>query len=145
MTFRYALLAVALLSVAASPAKAASCGHTTATSSPTDVVQAQVEAYNAHDLEAFAACYADDARVIDLAGKRPDVSGQAALRKAYGFLGKVPKAFGVDIVKRVADGPIVIDLEHLHDVPGGKPIPDAFAVYEVHNGKIATLWFPPQT
>lgn len=136
---------VALLSAGALPAMAATCGHTSAASSPTDVVQAQVEAYNAHDLEAFAACYADDARVIDLAGKRPEVTGQAALKKAYGFLGRVPKAFGVDIVKRVVHGPIVIDLEHLHDVPGGKRIPDAFAVYEVRGGKIATLWFPPSS
>ena len=107
------------------------------------VAQTQVEAYNAHDLDAFAAGHADDARVIELAGKRAEVTGQTALKKAHGFLDRVPKAFGVNIARRVVNGPIVIDLEHLHGVPGGKQIPDAFAVYEVRNGKIATLWFPP--
>jgi hypothetical protein len=32
---------------------------------PSSVVARQVEAYNAHDLEAFLACYAPDAGVID--------------------------------------------------------------------------------
>lgn len=81
--------------------------------------------------------------MIDLAGKRAEVTGHAALKNAHGFLDRVPKAFGVDIVKRVVNGPIVIDLEHLHGVPGGKQIPDTFALHEVRNGKIATLWFPP--
>lgn len=123
----------------------AACGNTDATSSPAQVVEAQVAAYNAHDVEAFAACYADDVSVVDLSGKRPEVKGQAALRQAFAFLGKVPRDFGVDIVKRVVNGPVVIDLEHLHGLPPGKQMPDSIAVYEVRDGKIARLWFPPPT
>jgi hypothetical protein len=90
-------------------------------------------------------CYADDASVIDLSGKRPEVKGQAALKQAFAFLGKVPRDFGVDIVKRVVNGPVVIDLEHVHGLPPGKHAPDSLAVYEVRNGKIARLWFPPSS
>lgn len=142
MAHRTTGLFLLLLAAVASPAMAA-CGKTDATSTPAEVVQAQVDAYNAHDLEAFAACYADDAQVIDLSGKRPDVTGQAALKKAFAFLDRVPREFGVDIVKRVVNGSVVIDLEHLHGLPEGKSRPDSFAVYEVRGGKIARLWFPP--
>lgn len=144
MTFRSVVLTAALLAIPVPPAMAA-CGNTTADSRPAQVVQAQVDAYNAHDVAAFAACYADDASVIDLAGKRPEVKGQAALRQAFAFLGKMPGNFGVDIVKRVVNGPVVIDLEHLHGLPSGKHMPDSLAVYEVRNGKITRLWFPPAT
>ncbi|KGI78063.1 nuclear transport factor 2 family protein [Oleiagrimonas soli] len=145
MSYRLAGLITLLAAAPVYSATAATCGTTTATSSPAEVVQAQVDAYNAHDIEAFVACYAEDARVIDLSGKRPEVKGQAALKQTFAFLGKVPKNFGVDIVKRVVDGPVVIDLEHLHGLPPGKHAPDSLAVYEVRNGKIVKLWFPPST
>lgn len=144
MSYPLAGLIAALLAAPALPAMAA-CGKTNADSGPAEVVQAQVDAYNAHDIQAFAACYADDADVVDLSGKRPKVKGQAALKQAFAFLGKVPGDFGVDIVKRVVNGPVVIDLEHLHGLPPGKQMPDSLAVYEVRNGKIARLWFPPPT
>jgi putative hydrolase of HD superfamily len=144
MTLRLAGLIAALLALPSLPTMAA-CGNTSATSSPAEVVQAQVDAYNAHDIAAFVACYADDASVVDLAGKRPELKGHAALKQAFAFLGKVPKEFGVDIVKRVINGPVVVDLEHLHDLPPGKHLPDSLAVYEVRDGKIAKLWFPPST
>lgn len=144
MSYPLAGLIAALLAAPALPAMAA-CGKTNADSGPAEVVQAQVDAYNAHDVQAFAACYADDADVVDLSGKRPEVKGQAALKQAFAFLGKVPGDFGVDIVKRVVNGPVVIDLEHLHGLPPGKQMPDSLAVYEVRNGKIARLWFPPPT
>lgn len=144
MSYPLAGLIAALLAAPALPAMAA-CGKTNAGSSPAEVVQAQVDAYNAHDIQAFAACYADDADVVDLSGKRPEVKGQAALKQAFAFLGKVPRDFGVDIVKRVVNGPVVIDLERLHGLPPGKQTPNSLAVYEVRNGKIARLWFPPPT
>lgn len=144
MTSPRTVLLAALLASASLPA-AAACGNTSATSSPAEVVQAQVDAYNAHDLAAFTACYADDARVIDLSGKRPERKGQAALKQAFAFLGQAPKGFGVDILKRVVNGPVVIDLEHVRGLPPGKHAPDSLAVYEVRDGKIVTLWFPPPT
>ena len=121
----------------------AACDSTTAASTPTQVVQAQVDAYNAHDVEAFTACYADDASLIHLSGERPPIQGKDAIRKAFGFLSTQPEAFHVEIVKRVATGSVVIDEEHLHGLPPGKHLPDAFAVYEVHGGRITKVWFPP--
>lgn len=134
---------LAVLLASPSLSTTASCGNTGTSSSPAEVVQAQVDACNAHDLAAFTACYADDTRVIDLSGKRAERKGQGALTQAFAFLGKVPRGFGVDIVKRVVNGPVVIDLEHVRGLPRGKHAPDSLAMYEVRHGKIATLWFPP--
>ena len=135
-----AALALTLLSAQA----AAACGSTTAMSRPDEVVQAQVIAYNAHDADAFADCYADDARLVGLSGKRPPIEGKAAIRHAYAslFAGE-PKGFGVDILKRTVSGAIVVDLERTHGLPAGKQLPDSFAVYEVRDGRIANVWFPP--
>jgi hypothetical protein len=119
---------------------AQTCGHT---QDPVQIVQAQVDAYNAHDLDAFAACYADDATVTDLSGKRPVIHGSATLKTTYSFLSKAPKAFHVDIVQRSSSGPIVVDHERLIGLPPEKGQPEAFAVYEVRNGKIQNVWFPP--
>ncbi|WP_049620696.1 nuclear transport factor 2 family protein [Frateuria defendens] len=118
----------------------AACGGAGAT--PEQVVAAQVAAYNAHDIEAFAACYADDASLVDLTGKRPVVKGIPALKQTFAFLATKPKGFGVDIVKRIVNGPLVIDQERRLDAPDK---PAAVAVYEVRQGKIQTVWFPPAT
>lgn len=122
------------------PLSAWACGKS---SEPEQVVQAQLEAYNKHDVEAFAACYADDVTINDLSGKRPVIKGIPALKETFAFLNKVPKTFAVTIVKRIVNGPIVIDLEHVIGVPEDKRKPDAIAVYEVRDGKILNVWFPP--
>jgi putative hydrolase of HD superfamily len=122
----------------------AACGGTDRTSSAAQVVQAQVDAYNAHDADAFAACYAADARLVGLSGQRPPVEGRTAIARAYSALfASQPGSFRVEILQRTASGPIVVDLERVHGMAEGKPLPDAFAVYEVRDGLIANAWFPP--
>lgn len=116
------------------------CGHS---SDPVQVVQAQVDAYNAHDIDAFAACYADDVSIVFLSGKHPPVQGIAALKSTFAFLAKLPKDYRVQIVQRSASGPIVVDHERVLGLPADKGQPEAFAVYEVRQGKIRHVWFPP--
>ncbi|MDG2537758.1 nuclear transport factor 2 family protein [Dyella jiangningensis] len=111
---------------------------------PVSVVQAQVDAYNAHDVAKFASCYADDVSIIDLSGKRPDIVGAAALKQAYAFLETKPKEFRVEIVQRVVNGPVVVDQEQLFGLPPDKGQPKALAIYEVRDGKIQKAWFPPR-
>jgi len=119
---------------------APACG---ASDDPVDVVQAQVEAYNEHDLDKFLACYADDAAIYDLTGERPVIQGQSALREAYAFLLSMPEGAGVDIVDRIVSDSIIIDKERFVGLPEGMVVPDAIAVYEVRGGKIQRVWFPP--
>jgi hypothetical protein len=119
---------------------AQTCGNS---QDPVQVIQTQLDAYNAHNLDAFAACYADDVTITDLSGKRPIIHGVAALKTTYAFLPKAPKGFHADLVQRSSSGPIVVDHERLMGLPPEKGQPEAFAVYEVRNGKIQNVWFPP--
>lgn len=120
---------------------AATCSSTS--SDPAQVVNAQFAAYNAHDVDAFAACYADDVSIISLDGKRPPIKGITALKQVYAFLNKEPKTFRVEIIKRMVNGPIVVDVERVYGLPPGKHLPDMIAMYEVRNGKVLNAWFPP--
>ena len=142
-TFR--IVFALLLAGAAVPGFASTgCG---ASSEPAAVVQAQVEAYNRHDVEAFLSCYADDATVTWLDGKKATVHGIEALRKEFGFLAKIPAAgagFGVDVVAKTITGPTVANVEHMRGLPpNAPPMPDTLIVYEVRDGKIVNAWFAP--
>jgi hypothetical protein len=118
----------------------AACGSTNQASMPAQVVDAQFAAYNAHDLNSFASCYADDVTMIDLSGKRPVIKGNIELRKAFSYLANPPNGRGVQIVRRIVNGPMVIDQERPVGMTGK---PDLIAIYEVRNGKIINVWFPP--
>ena len=119
---------------------AMACGKS---ADPVQVVQAQLDAYNAHDVDAFAACYADNVTIVDLAGKDPVMKGISALKQEYAFLAKVPKGYHVQIVQRTVTGPTVVDHERVLGLPAGKGQPEAIAIYEVRDGKILNVWFPP--
>jgi hypothetical protein len=134
-------LALACVLLMLAPLSALACDNKSADS--IQVVQAQVDAYNAHDIDAFASCYADNVTISDLSGKRPVIAGIPALKKAFAFLAKAPKTFHVVIVQRTATGPTVVDHERVMGLPAGKGQPEAIAVYEVRDGKIQNVWFPP--
>lgn len=46
-------------------------------------VEAQFNAYNAHDLEAFLACFADDFKGYRMPTETPSTVGKGALRTFY--------------------------------------------------------------
>ena len=103
-----------------------------------DVVQEQLEAYNARDLERFAATYADSVRIYRPPAAEPAISGKAQLRETYRKRFSSP-GLHADIVARMVLGNKVIDHER---VRGIKETPvEAVAVYEVADGLIATVWF----
>ncbi len=112
---------------------------------PEDVVQAQLLAYNAHDIRAFLACYAENATIHDLSRQQPVLQGRAAIEAAYAFLTQSPEEFGVEIIDRIVSGSVVVDTEHIVGLPTDQKIPDAVAVYEVLYGRIQNVWFPPST
>jgi hypothetical protein len=130
---------IGLATAIGNPVSATDCRDPKAALTPAQVVDAQFAAYNARDLESFAACYADDISMTDLSGRNPVIKGQAGLRKAFAYLAKPGKGAGVEIVERIVNGPIVIDRER----PLNKTLPDLIAVYEVRGGKIVNAWFPP--
>jgi hypothetical protein len=112
-------------------------------SQPAQVVQAQVDAFNHHDLEAFVATYAPDVELRMLPADSALIRGQAALRGAYDFLHHVPAEFGVDITERVIAGCFIIDHERLR-ASGTDPAKEAgVAIYQVVGRLIRRVWVIP--
>ncbi|MES2153252.1 MAG: nuclear transport factor 2 family protein [Pseudomonadota bacterium] len=103
-------------------------------------VQVQLDAYNARDMEAFLATYADDAELFQFPGVS-QTKGKAEMRKRYTsrFADTILHA---QIVKRIVMGNTVIDHERVRvTLPEGPGVMEAIAIYELREGKIAKVTF----
>jgi hypothetical protein len=108
-------------------------------SSPLQVVQAQVDAYNRGDIDAFLNTYAPDANLYNF----PDElfsSGLASMREGYAKLFEKAPHLHASITNRITQGNYVIDQEVVTGIPGTKEL-TAVAIYEVKDGKIVNVWF----
>ncbi len=106
---------------------------------PEAVVQKQVDAYNAHDLDAFVACYGPAIEFRTMDGNVGAEKGLAPLRKGYSDLFKRFPALKVKILQRICQGAFVIDQEQAEGM-GPKPV-TVTAIYEIAQGKIVRVWF----
>lgn len=77
-----------------------------------DPVDAQLAAYNAHDVDAFMACYTADCVIEDGAGARL-MTGHVEMRPRYQSLFANSPKLHCDIVSRVRIGSYVIDEERI--------------------------------
>jgi hypothetical protein len=103
-----------------------------------DVVQRQVEAYNARDLDRFVATYSDQIRIFRMPSSEPAISGKTQLAEVYRKRFNVP-SLHADILARIVLGNKVIDHER---VRGIREVPvEAVAIYEVVSDLIQTVWF----
>jgi len=109
-------------------------------SDATDVVDAQVEAYRAKDVERFLACYAEDASVVLFDGT-PMFADRKAMREQYGKLFAASPDLQLTIANRVTAGEFVVDEEHVSGVHFGDMPTEmtALSVYRVTDGKISRL------
>jgi imidazolonepropionase-like amidohydrolase len=105
---------------------------------PEMLAQQQLNAYNAHDLDAFLAPYADDVEVYDFPGKL-SAKGKEQMRKNYEFITKTPGLY-CRLVNRIVEGNIVIDQEEIYS-DGRKPF-TGVAIYTIEKGKISKVYFP---
>jgi len=113
--------------------------YANAATDPEAIVQAQLEAYNAHDIDAFVATYADDAQIFEHPAKLL-AAGPAQLRERYTARFKEPNLRAV-VAKRIVMGNMVIDHERVtRTFPEGPGMLEAVAIYEVQSGKIAKVW-----
>jgi hypothetical protein len=103
------------------------------------VVQRQVEAYNAHDLDAFVACYDPAIEFRTLEGAVNPEKGVTALRKGYADLFQRHPDLKVKVLNRICQGSFVIDQDQAEGM-GPAPI-TVTAIYQVAGGKILRVWF----
>ena len=106
----------------------------------TDVVDAQIEAYRARDVERFLSHYADDISVVLFDGT-PMFADKQVMREQYGKLFADSPDLRVSIASRMTAGAFVVDQEeisgfHFGDMPTEMT---ALTVYQVTDGKITKL------
>ena len=110
-----------------------------APATPEALVQVQLDAYNAHNLDAFVACYAQNVEFWTMDGKVNPEKGAAAMRKGYAELfAQFPKV-KVKVLRRISQGAYVIDQQ---EADGMGPNPVTYtAIYWISQGKIARVWY----
>jgi hypothetical protein len=107
--------------------------------SPEAVVQRQLEAYNARDVDALIAIYAADAQMFEHPAKLV-ASGSATLRERFLARFKEPNLYA-QLLKRVVMENMVIDHERVtRTFQQGPGTVELVMIYQVENDKIAKAW-----
>ena len=109
----------------------------TTKSDPVAVVQQQVDAYNARDINSFAATYADSVKFYNFPDKFLG-EGKDFIRKGYTNLFLRNPKLHCDIRERIVQGNTIIDKENI--ITDSRHF-EAVAIYQVKDGKIATVFF----
>jgi hypothetical protein len=106
---------------------------------PVELAQAQLDRYNAHDLEGFLALYADEVTVFEYPAT-PVMQGKAAMRERYARILFADSPVHAVVTQRIAHGNVVID----HEAVTGHPLSGdtrLVVMYEVRDSLIATVRF----
>ena len=110
------------------------------TVTPQSVVQSQLDAYNAHDIDALMATYADDVQHFEFPSTMV-ASGAAQVRERLCVRLQEPNLHA-RLLGRTAMGNLVIDHEIVtRDFPEGLGTVELIAIYEVQGEKISRAWF----
>ena len=94
---------------------------------PLALVQRQLNAYNARNIDAFLEPYADDVELYTFPDKLR-YKGKAEMRKQYAFFKDVPNLH-CEIKERIIQGTTIIDKESVSGF-GSKPT-EATAIYKI--------------
>jgi uncharacterized protein (TIGR02246 family) len=105
----------------------------------TDIAQAQLDAYNAQDLDAYVGFFAEDCIIAPINGQ-PSETSRDAIKARYA------KAFAqfpqnkAELKNRIAVGNTVVDHELVIRVPGGEQF-EIIAIYSFKDGLISRVDF----
>lgn len=110
---------------------------------PLEVVQRQLDAYNARDLELFMANFSDTVKSYRLPAMEPSFNGKRELAEFYASQRFNLPTLRAELISRTVLGNKVFDRERVWGVKE-EPI-EMVAVFEVRNGLIETIWgFSPE-
>lgn len=106
---------------------------------PVSVVQRQLEAFNARDMDTLLSIYAADAEMFEFPSKLL-AKGSAALRERFTARFKEPNLHAA-LLSRIVMGNIVVDREEVtRTFPEGPGTIQLLMIYEVQEGRIAKAW-----
>ena len=105
-----------------------------------EVVQGQLDAYNARDINGFMHFWADDCQYFAFPDQLLAV-GAAAIRERHVLRFQEPDLHG-KLITRIDMGELVIDQEIVtRNFADGVGEVDVVAIYEVRDDKIIRAWF----
>ena len=104
-----------------------------------DLVQRQLDAYNAHDLAAFVAAYSDSVQIFRMPATQPAITGKAQLAAFYATHRFNVPGLHAELVNRMVVGNKVVDHERIRGLSNA--VMEAVAVYQVVDELIANVWF----
>lgn len=104
-----------------------------------EIIQCQLEAYNARDLERFLSTYSETIQVYRPPTVEPTIAGKAQLSQFYATERFNCVDLRAELVNRMVLGNRVIDHERVWGV-GEAPF-EVAAVYDVGDNYIQTVWF----
>ena len=107
------------------------------TSDARKIVEAQLDAYNNRDIDAFAAVFSDEIRVFKFPNDL-STSGITDFKTGYASYFENTPDLHCKIINRIIKGNKVIDHELV--TRNGQTI-EAVAIYELEEGKIAKVTF----
>jgi hypothetical protein len=106
------------------------------------VVQRQLDAYNARDVDALLAIYADNAQTFEHPATLL-ASGSAALRERFTARFQEPNLHA-KLLKRMVMGNIVVDHEQVtRTFPEGPGTLELVMIYQVQGARIIKAWSIP--
>jgi hypothetical protein len=105
---------------------------------PETIVQLQLDAYNARDLQRFVACYSDPIQMFRPPAAEPVLDGKTAFADYYATQRFNRPGLHAQLVNRRVLGRRVIDHERISGI-GDAPF-EVAVVYEVVEGLIETVW-----
>ncbi len=106
---------------------------------PEALVQEQLDAYNAHDIDRFLAVYSEDVKVIRHPSAKVTIHGKKQLREFYvNHRFNLPKLHA-ELVSRMIHGNKVIDQECVTGLV--EDVIEVIAIYEIVGEHITTIWF----
>jgi hypothetical protein len=112
----------------------------TTSTTPESVVQRQLDAYNARDIDALMETYSDDAQQFEYPGTLL-AAGAAQVRERTATRFREANLHA-RLIRRIVMGQVVIDHEEVtRTFPEGPGNIELVAIYEVRNGKIVTARF----
>jgi hypothetical protein len=105
------------------------------------VVQKQLEAYNARDLEGFVSCYSPSVKALSFpSGNVRQGFQDVSFRDRYARLFEASPRLRSEVSQRIVKGNIVIDHEHVFNIYDRQDM-TLVVMYQVEAGKISQVWF----
>lgn len=108
---------------------------------PREVVQNQLDAYNAKDINAFLEVFAAEAVAYNYGEKEPFIEGKSNFKMVYGQLFQSSPELHSEVISRQVIGNTVVDYEFITGRQGNKNPLLLVAIYVVKDGKIVRCDF----